>query len=128
MFPGSRIRLNSTLWSPMWFPVPKSLGILSDLIILHKISIDFLSDPMRSDYRIEGPGFDKTSRKTKYSIVICFIVARVKLGLSNGMNMSRSLGWPLEKCPCILLLRHHLLSFWLVFRQFWSNQVGLKQK
>jgi hypothetical protein len=40
----------------MWFPVLESGQILSDFIILRKIPVGFPSDPMRSDYRIDGPG------------------------------------------------------------------------
>jgi hypothetical protein len=60
MFLGCRIRLSirpdSTLRTPMCFRVLESGRILSDLIILHKIPIGFPSDPMKSGYRIDGPG------------------------------------------------------------------------
>jgi hypothetical protein len=55
---NDRIRLDSILWTPMWFRVPESGQILSDFIVLRKILIGFPSDPMRSDYRIDGPGHE----------------------------------------------------------------------
>jgi hypothetical protein len=64
-FDGS-IRSDSTVWTPMWFRILESRQILSNFIILRKIPIGFLSDAMRSDYRIDGPRYVNFLAEQRY--------------------------------------------------------------